>query len=90
MTLVKLAFIFAAFGIAQPSQFALIRHYKEQHFAQMPPGIFGDIVFFNCELCGFQFKRAAHLNAHLGSLNHIEKMAQNGIYSFHSFKAFIY
>lgn len=64
------------------SQFALIRHYKEQHFSQMPPGIFGEIVFYNCQLCGFQFKRAAHLNAHFGSLNHIEKMAQNGICSF--------
>lgn len=62
------------------SQFALIRHYKEQHFHQMPPGIFGEIVIFKCDLCGFEFKRAAHLNAHFGSLAHIEKMAQNGIY----------
>ena len=61
------------------SQFALIRHYREQHFSQMPPGIFGQIVFYNCDICGLQFKRETHLNTHLNSLAHIAKMAQNGI-----------
>lgn len=60
------------------SQFALIRHYREQHFTQMPPGIFGQIVIYNCEICRMQFKRQSHLNTHLTSLTHISKMAQNG------------
>ncbi len=61
------------------SQFALIRHYREQHYSQIPAGIFGTQVIFNCVACGLQFKREEHLNQHFSSLGHITKMAMRGI-----------
>lgn len=63
------------------SQFALIRHYREQHYSQMPPGIFGTLVIFNCAACGVSFKREEHLNQHFSSLGHITQMALRGIHS---------
>lgn len=61
------------------SQFALIRHYREQHYSRMPPGIFGTLVIFNCAACGVSFKREEHLNQHFSSLGHITQMAIRGI-----------
>ncbi|TAK57430.1 hypothetical protein EPO17_01960, partial [Patescibacteria group bacterium] len=63
------------------SQFALIRHYREQHYSQIPPGIFGTQVIFNCDACGMSFKREEHLNQHFSSLGHITQMAMRGIHS---------
>lgn len=60
------------------SQYALIRHYREQHYAQLPPGIFGDLVLYKCNACGLQFKREEHLNQHFSSLGHITHMAMLG------------
>lgn len=55
--------------------FDLIRHYREQHFAQMPPGIFGERVIYYCEICRMHFMRESHLNTHLISIPHISKMS---------------
>ena len=60
------------------SQYALIRHYREQHYSQIPPGIFGNLVLHSCNACGLQFKREEHLNQHFSSLSHITHMAMLG------------
>jgi hypothetical protein len=60
------------------SQYALIRHYREQHYSQIPPGIFGNLVLYSCNACGLQFKREEHLNQHFSSLGHITHMAMLG------------
>lgn len=60
------------------SQFTLVRHYREQHFDRLPPGIFGDLVLHICPTCGVDFKRAAHLQQHMKSNNHLARMAMQG------------
>lgn len=60
------------------SQYALIRHYREQHYDRMPTGIFGTLVWFKCVACRVQFKRKKHLDKHYMSLNHISQMAMLG------------
>ena len=65
---------------AQPvnSQFALIRHYKEQHYHQIPQGIFGEIVYFPCKPCKVLYKRLDHLKSHQTSQTHKAIMARLG------------
>lgn len=62
------------------SQYALIRHYREKHYNQIPAGIFGNLVLFNCVACGLQFKREEHLNQHFSKILHITRMAMLGTY----------
>lgn len=60
------------------SQFALIRHYREQHYLRMPEGIFGELVLFKCDVCNLNYKRRSHLLMHFQSINHISRMAMLG------------
>lgn len=60
------------------SQFALIRHYREQHYTRMPEGIFGELVIFKCDACQINYKRRTHLLQHFQSINHLSKMAMCG------------
>lgn len=69
---------FASCSTPVSSQYALIRHYREQHYSQIPTGIFGNLVLHSCNACGLQFKREEHLNQHFSSLGHITHMAMLG------------
>ena len=60
------------------SQFALIRHYKEQHYHQIPQGIFGEITYFPCTPCKVIYKRLDHLKSHQASQTHKAIMARHG------------
>lgn len=57
------------------SQFALMRHYREQHYNQIPEGIFGVLQVFKCIACATEFKREDHLKLHYQSVSHITQMA---------------
>lgn len=64
------------------SQYGLIRHYREQHFTRIPPGIFGVLKIYKCQACSVQFKRKEHLDHHCTTLNHITMMAMLGNFVF--------
>ena len=58
---------------------SMVRHYKEQHFAQMPFEIFGPNVELRCKLCNIYVgKRQEHLDLHYKSLGHLEMLAKKG------------
>ena len=60
------------------SQFAMIRHYKEQHYYEIPAGIFGEIVLYPCKPCKVMYKRLDHLKSHQASNSHKSIMARLG------------
>ena len=49
----------------------LVRHYREQHYEQIPPDIFGPSTF-TCKRCEISFKRKEHLYTHYTSRMHIQ------------------
>lgn len=69
---------FSDCGRPVSSQFALIRHYREQHYTRMPEGIFGELVIFKCDACQITYKRRTHLLQHFQSISHISRMAMFG------------
>lgn len=69
---------FEGCAIPLSSQFAIIRHYREQHFEDMPIGIFGQIERHVCTACRVEFKRKQHLNQHMTTITHITRMAMLG------------
>jgi hypothetical protein len=46
------------------------RHYREQHFDNIPEGVFGSKIIFECKQCDLMFKRQPHLTNHLLSEMH--------------------
>ena len=60
-------------------QQSAVRHYREQHFDEMPPAIFGENAGFRCKLCKtYVGKRQEHLDMHYKSLGHLENLAAKG------------
>ena len=52
------------------SKVAIRRHYKEQHFTQIPKDIFGKKTIFKCDLCDIEFVRKEHFLNHQASSLH--------------------
>ncbi len=50
------------------------RHYREQHFDDMPEGIFGSKVILECKQCDIKFNRQPHLVNHLSSELHMKNI----------------
>jgi hypothetical protein len=50
------------------------RHYREQHYNDMPEGIFGSKIIFECKQCDLKFNRKPHLTNHLQSELHQKSM----------------
>ena len=46
------------------------RHYREQHFDNIPEGVFGSKIIFECKQCDLLFKRQPHFTNHLLSEMH--------------------
>jgi hypothetical protein len=55
----------------------LVRHYREKHFDQIPKGIFGPLIIYNCDLCGTNYLRKENLTVHLQSDAHRSKADPN-------------
>ena len=53
-------------------QSVIIRHYREQHAAQMPKDIFGATDLFECKVCDVKFKRDSHYKTHIASTSHLQ------------------
>jgi len=53
-------------------QSVIVRHYREQHAAQMPKDIFGATDLYECKVCDVKFKRDSHFKAHLASTSHLQ------------------
>lgn len=51
----------------------LVRHYREQHFDDLPEKIFGEQYPFECSVCVVKFKRVEHLNYHMQTKEHLNK-----------------
>lgn len=51
----------------------LVRHYREQHYDELPEKIFGEQYPFECTVCVVKFKRVEHFNYHMQSKEHLNK-----------------
>lgn len=58
----------------------LERHLREQHYTQIPIGVFGTLNSYNCKTCGQTFKRLEHLNKHLAGIKHLKTLVSQGMF----------
>ncbi|CAF1028385.1 unnamed protein product [Brachionus calyciflorus] len=59
------------------------RHLREQHYDEIPIGVFGKIKSHNCNPCGQTFKRLEHLYKHLSGRKHLKTLISQGIATKH-------
>lgn len=59
-------------------QMHMIRHYREQHFCEIPANIFGPLDLFPCRLCQVEFTRHENLISHLQSISHMQALVSKG------------
>ncbi len=59
------------------SSYAMRRHYNEQHYDEIPDGIFGSKTEYECVKCDFRFARSIHLKQHLTSDFHLKNLQQD-------------
>ena len=58
------------------------RHLKEQHYTEIPCGVFGTLKSFVCNPCGQSFKRREHLLKHLAGRKHLKTLISLGLGNF--------
>ena len=56
----------------------LERHFREQHYSQIPLGVFGKQSSQKCTPCGQTFKRLEHLRTHLDGRKHLKRIIEIG------------
>lgn len=54
------------------------RHLREQHFSEIPYGVFGKESPKICKPCGQTFKRFEHLSKHLSGRKHLKTLVSQG------------
>lgn len=50
----------------------LERHFREQHYDQLPKDVFGEKKTFHCRICNKFFKRHEHLKMHNKAKKHLK------------------
>ena len=57
----------------------IVRHLREQHYDQLPSGVFGQNASIFCHLCGYgPFKRHENYKLHLNGLTHLKSLIRAG------------
>lgn len=57
---------------------SLERHLREQHYNEMPLGVFGKQTSFQCIPCDLYFRRYEHLRQHLEGRKHLKTLIGKG------------